>query len=136
MRGRLRARAARATTCSSELQREQRHADRHQRIGNPERRRPGRASGKLVDPGLVQQRPGFPGEEGAEREARDVDDDLRGCDSTRGGRSADDRLDADMAALRLHAARRQEDRADEQEDRRSRPASRSRSSRNSATTTL
>src|SRR4051812_35857667 len=34
-----------------ELQREQRHAGRHQEVGNPERRRPRRRGRLLVDPG-------------------------------------------------------------------------------------
>src|SRR5215472_1374375 len=58
-----------------ELQREQRHPHRHQRVRDPERRSPRRRRRLLVDPRFVQERPRLPREEGAEREAEEVDED-------------------------------------------------------------
>ncbi len=63
----------------------------------------------------MQQRPRLPGKEGAEGEAREVDQDLPDEVGAR-RQQPDDRLDRHMAAQRLHRRRRHEYGADDQED--------------------
>src|SRR5262249_43597637 len=57
-----------------QLDAQERHARRHQRIGNPQRRPPGRARMIVLAPGFLQQCPRFPGEKRAEREACNVEE--------------------------------------------------------------
>ncbi len=65
---------------------------------------------------LVQQHVGFPREVGAEQQTDDIDQqDARVIDAL--GQEPDDRLDADVTALRLDRRRRHEDGADDQEHR-------------------
>ena len=113
----LAARSARpemADRLQQELQDEQRHAGRHQAVGNRERRRERRRRRHPVDPGLVEQRPRLPREERAERERHHVDgDDADAVDAR--GQDARDRLDADVPALRLHPGAREEHGADDAE---------------------
>src|SRR6516162_3026427 len=57
-----------------QLDAQERHAHRHQRIGNPQRRPPGRARMIVLAPGLLQQCPRFPREKRAERKACNIDE--------------------------------------------------------------
>ena len=86
-------------------------------VGDRKRRRPHRVRHLAVDPGLMRQRPGFPGEEGAEQEARDIDQPQPDAVGER-RQQADEGLDADMAALALHIGRGHEGGADQQKHRR------------------
>ena len=65
--------AQRNDDLQQDLHAQQRHAGRHQHIGDRQRRRPHRVGDLAVDPGLMRQRPGFPGEERAEQQAGDID---------------------------------------------------------------
>ena len=90
---------------------------RHQHIGDRQRRRPHRVRHLAVDPGFMRQRPGFPGEEGAEQQAGDIDQPEPDAVGER-RQQPDKGLDADMAALALHIGRGHEGGADQQEHRR------------------
>ena len=100
-----------------DLHAQQRHAGRHQAVGDRQRRRPHRVRDLAVDPGFMRQRPGFPGEERAEQQARDIDQPQPDAVDRR-RQQPDERLDADMAALSLHIGRGHEGRADQQKHRR------------------
>ena len=100
-----------------DLHAQQRHADRHQAVGDRQRRRPHRVRDLAVDPGFMRERPGFPGEERAEQQARDIDQPQPDAVGHR-RQQPDEGLDADMAALSLHIGRRHEGRADQQKHRR------------------
>ena len=97
---------------------EQRHAERHQPSRESRAAAPRRRRVIAVDPGLVQQRPRLPGEEGAEQRALSMSTTNSRTRLARGGRRLATRLDADVAALRLHPRAAQERDADQQEHRR------------------
>jgi len=59
---------------------------------------------KVLGPRLSEQRPGFPGEEGAEREARAIDNDLSNAVHAH-RQQAHNRLDGHMPAPRLDGGR-------------------------------
>ena len=109
---------SRSDVCSSDCRLSKRHADRHQAV------RESISGGAhdddvvmLVDPRLVEQRPRLPREERAEERATGCR--RRSCRHAihRRRQDARQRLDADMAAIRLHVGAAHERRADEQEHR-------------------
>jgi hypothetical protein len=99
-----------------QLQAEQGHADRHEHVGNPQRRPEGRIRPVAIDPGFAQHRPGFPAEEGAEQKADGIRErQAHAVDPRR--EQGRQHLDGDMPASRLYERSRQEGRAHQQEHR-------------------
>ena len=103
-----------STICTQLLQRERRHADRHEQVRNPQLRRPRAVGHPAVAPRLVEEVPRIGGDEPAEDERQHVADEVAHPVHAR-RQQVLEHLDRHVAALQLRV-RGAHERRDDQED--------------------